>query len=599
MTFQNDIREQVFAKASVILTILAIIILNLSYFPGNILSWDVFGYYLILPQVFIYHDVLISDPGQLLGIIEQYNSTATFYQAMPAADGAMVMKYSLGMAVIYLPFFLAGHGFALISNFPADGYSLPYQAAILGGGMLYTIMGFLFLRSLLMRYLPDKVTAFTLILIYFGSNLLFHSSMYGTNAMSHNFLFGLYGAILWLSDTWQRNGKRGILILLAMACGMAILARPTELICLFIPLLLGLSSRKAIIVRIKRIFQNGDLILFAFVLALFGSIQLVYWKFTTGHFFFTSYGGNPAEGLDLLRPHIGPSLLSFRKGWFIYTPLALLAFTGMVPLFKERRELFLGLLVFLVLNIYLVSSWTNWWYAQSFGQRSYIPALAVLSLPLGFLLKWLSVNLKRLLPGIVVLTLVIILNLFQTWQYTRGIIHPDRMTAAYYLSVFGESRIPESADSLLLVDRSFDGEELFQHKERYHVTLDTTLDFGGGVTLDTAHRFSDLIRIPFRDLTKSDHAWIEGQAIIVNADTMDARNIHIIMHFNYKGRAYGYRGSDTDNTAISSKGEGMIRMEYLTPEVRRKQDRFISYVYYTGVGSVLVKSLNIKVYNRK
>jgi len=69
--------------------------MNLTFPPGNILSWDVFGYYLYLPFTFIYDDLGLAHQDVVLGIIEKYNNTATFYQAMKMPDDVWVMKYSM------------------------------------------------------------------------------------------------------------------------------------------------------------------------------------------------------------------------------------------------------------------------------------------------------------------------------------------------------------------------------------------------------------------------------------------------------------------------------------------------------------------------
>jgi len=50
----------------------------LKYPPGNILSWDVFGYYLYLPSAFIYEDPLLEDASYVDDIFKKYNNSSTF-----------------------------------------------------------------------------------------------------------------------------------------------------------------------------------------------------------------------------------------------------------------------------------------------------------------------------------------------------------------------------------------------------------------------------------------------------------------------------------------------------------------------------------------
>lgn len=574
---------------------LLIIIFNVSHLPLNILSWDVFGYYLVLPQVFIHHDLMIKDPTPIMEAISTYGSTSTFYQAFPSRDGMMVMRYSMGMGILYLPSFLIGHSIALIGNHPVDGYSLPYQYAVLGGGMVYLIAGFFFLRSVLRRYLSDLITAFVILIIYLGSNLLFHSSFYGSNAMSHNYLFALYGLILYLSERWHRTQSKRVFVLLFSICGLAILARPTELVCVLIPLLWGIGHPKDLTMRVKKWIKDGTLLKATAILLLIGSIQFIYWRVNTGHFINRNFLGNVGEGMDWLRPHLGASLFSFRKGWFTYTPIALVAIAGILYVYHKQRNLFLMLSVYLVLNIYLVSCWSNWWYAQSFGQRAYIPSLAVIALPLGFSLQWLGTNLKRLLPGIIVISLLLILNLFQTWQYIEGILQPDRMTASYYFEVFGETEIPDQADTLLLVDRTWSPDRNFDNRRHYQCILDTTLymqdTIGGG------RQFSKVFQWPFNEISEKDHMWVSLEAVIEPLTGASFDDIQIVIHMQRHGKAYAYE--TYNKIVLQDSAKIIIQGDYLSPELRRKSDKLKSYIYANGDNIYLARQLRLQFWERK
>jgi len=113
--------------------------------PGTeaTLSWDVMGYYLYLPAGLIYKD--LEKVAFKEEIIKKYNPTAGFYQAFKhEKSGNYVMKYSIGLAVLYSPFFLLGHAYALISDYPPDGFSLPYQIAISWGSLFIAFLGLWF-----------------------------------------------------------------------------------------------------------------------------------------------------------------------------------------------------------------------------------------------------------------------------------------------------------------------------------------------------------------------------------------------------------------------------------------------------------------------
>ena len=120
------------------------------------------------------------------------------------------------------------------------------------------------------------------------------------------------------------------------------------------------------------------------------SLQLIYFKYITGSFFYSDYSGNAGEGLDLFAPYTWEVLFSFRKGWLLYTPIMVFALLGFHSLYKRNRAIFWALLTYFIINLWFVSSWTCWWYAESFGQRALIPSYVVLGITLGYFLVGLK-----------------------------------------------------------------------------------------------------------------------------------------------------------------------------------------------------------------
>ena len=143
-------------------------------FPhNNPISYDVFGYYLYLPFTFIYHDLGLSNIEQLHQLMDTYEPSVTFYQATRGPLGFWIMKYSMGMAILYAPFFFLSHLFALFSAYPADGFSMPYQWGIIIGSTVYTLIGIFVLRKVLLKFfcffwvLIPYINACTRIFIFF------------------------------------------------------------------------------------------------------------------------------------------------------------------------------------------------------------------------------------------------------------------------------------------------------------------------------------------------------------------------------------------------------------------------------------------------
>src|ERR1043165_1551098 len=87
----------------------ALCFFNFFFFPANIISWDVFGYYMYLPMIFIYDNWGLQDTHILHSILEQYHNSSTLYQVYPTETGFWTMRYSMGMSIFYAPFFVLGH----------------------------------------------------------------------------------------------------------------------------------------------------------------------------------------------------------------------------------------------------------------------------------------------------------------------------------------------------------------------------------------------------------------------------------------------------------------------------------------------------------
>ncbi len=188
----------------------------------------------------------------------------------------------------------------------------------------------------------------------------------------------------------------------------------------------------------------------------------------TGNWFVWSYG---EEGFYWSNPQIVEVLFGFRKGWLVYTPLIVLGLFALPLIYKKNKEQFISLTFFLVVLIYIVSSWWNWFYGSSFGQRSFVDFYAIIAFLLAILLdsiyekKLLSIFTKTLIIGFVAL------NLFQSFQYKENIISSWDMTAKKYFATFG---VTEPHQVKIGGSRA-----ILPYNARIDLFLDTALNFGG------------------------------------------------------------------------------------------------------------------------
>jgi hypothetical protein len=325
-----------------------------------------------------------------------------------------------------LPFFLIGHWSAGALGYPQDGFSPPYQWAIAFGPLFYCILALFLLRRVLLRYFGDTATAITLVLIVLATNAIQYISV--DNAQTHGYLFALYALILWTTIKWHEMPRAKYAALIGGTIGLATIARPTEAIMLFIPLLWNTPTKAD--AKAKWALVRAHRKQFAWV-AVFGllalSPQLIYWKTVTGSWVF-----DVGSKWDFLNPH-WRVLIGWEKGWFIYTPITMFFIAGLF--FMCDRPWRKSVITFTLLNIWIITAWHDWRYGGSYSARALVQCYPVLALPFAALIER-AINTRWKLPFLAVCTYLLFVNLFQIRQYNNGIIKYDGMTRKDYWSVY-------------------------------------------------------------------------------------------------------------------------------------------------------------------
>jgi hypothetical protein len=442
MKYKTHLKKTSLFIAGLFLLISIIVVINTGKWKtGAYVNWDICGYHLYNPAVVIYSDL------QKIGFYQQLDSiyhftpgSYSFQGTTHYESGNAVLKFTCGVALFQLPFFLVAHAWTSLGDtFPADGFSPPYQLAIVLSSILFAFLGLLILRKFLLLYFNEMAVAFSLLIIAFGTNFFLYTSLHP--GLSHIYLFFLYSVVLFASQKWHTKPTPKYSIILGLAIGWAVLSRPTDIMLVLIPMLWNTFPAKLRNEKWQLIKHNIPLLLLiAGCVFIPGSLQLFYWKYVTGNWLFYSY---PGEGFNFLNSEIWKGLFSFRKGWFIYTPLAFIGITTLFASFSQRRHWFYALpvTVYFVLTIYLVFSWHQWYYGGSFGCRPLLQSLALLGYPLALLFSYLARRSKKLLIPLILISLMGIgLNLYQTWQYHTTVIHWCDMSKDYYWRVFLKPR---------------------------------------------------------------------------------------------------------------------------------------------------------------
>ncbi|XZF15556.1 ArnT family glycosyltransferase [Chitinophagaceae bacterium MMS25-I14] len=363
---------------------------------------DSLGYYLYLPCTFIYHN--LDDVSTL-----PWDKEIRYFVLMYAADikknnltplGKPLNQYTCGVAIMELPFFLAGHAWEKINHRPANGFSDTYENFIIAGDILYALFGLVLIYSILRRYFGSLTSVLTVCILWLGTNLFWFSLLQA--GMSHVPLFFLYALLLWLSIKITERPKAFLFILIGLITGLITLMRPTDIICALIPLLYGVYNRETLKVKMQFLYRHRLLLILtalAFIVPLIP--QLLYWKHMSGHYLYYSYGN---QQFDWTHPHIFLGLFSYKNGWLAYSPVMYFALAGLL-LIKSIRNYFWLLYTILPLYIYIIYSWYCYNYINGLGSRPMIHMLPLLAIPLAAVLHFISTRKAwlRLTAGVIIL----------------------------------------------------------------------------------------------------------------------------------------------------------------------------------------------------
>lgn len=388
--------------------------------PNRQFVSDVNQYYSYLPATIIHGD---------LDFNFKHN-----YWLIPTPTGKRVPKGTAGMSMMYLPSFLVGHTIALIQDkYPEDGYSKPYTKANRFGSLLYVFLGIYFVFKSLLFFGSRLAAYLSTIAVFFATNYFFYST--GLSEMPHSYLFFLFSFIIFQTLQWHKDKANKRIYYLALAAGLCTLIRPTDGIMVLFPLLYGIKDKASFIEKKNLLLAHKKALIIGVCLFMVPILpQLIFWKIQAGQFLFFSYGGN--EGFFFNNPKILEVLFSFRNGLFSYSPILLFAVVGIILFRKNHKQLILPVTLILLVNLYLISCWWSWWFGGAFGMRAmvqYYPLFAI-----GLVVFFDRLFKKKLFKIIIPVGVILFstLNIIQTMQFKRAIIHWDGMNAKVYKMIF-------------------------------------------------------------------------------------------------------------------------------------------------------------------
>lgn len=369
---------------------------------------DGYNYYLYASSWVVYHDVTLE------AVARDWNGGAyPDFAGMVRWPGTnhWLNRHPIGVAVLMLPFIVVADLLTRWSNFPRDGYSFYYQHAAALAGLVYFLAGLAILRRTLLRRFTPAVTLATLVAMTFGTDL-FHYAVYD-GTFSHAFSFALVCTLVELTDRWWDEPQRWHAVVLGIVCALVVLVRHTNAVFLLLVPFWHVD-RLGDLARRRR-----DLVTLAGVATVVAAPQLVYYKWVTHAWIVNAYALQ-GLGFTFLSPHLVGALVSTQRGLLFWAPVLLSAVAGLFVARGWAREVRPAAAIVLLLDAWLIASWSEWQYGASYGHRAFIDGFGVLAIFMASCFAWIASR-PRLVPvaagAIALATLLSVAQMIQYWLH--------------------------------------------------------------------------------------------------------------------------------------------------------------------------------------
>ena len=219
----------------IIAVVLTFTVFHLSRWEDRtVLRSDMYEYYAYLPAALIHQDLefdfIYTTPGDEKREIPLFT----------APNGGLVLKMTMGVALLEAPFFLLAHWTAKSAHINANGYSWIYHFFMAISALFYAIWAIFLQRKLLLRYFTEGAVSLTLLAIFVGTNLFYYTTSEGS--MSHVYSFFLFTVFIAQSIRWIEEYKWHQAFFTGLSLGLIVLIRPVNGIVILIPMLRKISS---------------------------------------------------------------------------------------------------------------------------------------------------------------------------------------------------------------------------------------------------------------------------------------------------------------------------------------------------------------------
>lgn len=391
---------------------------------------DASGYYVYEPMWFLYGN----NPNLFPDSVE-VNTGYGFH--FDNEKNKVITKYPSGVAILQSPFFLASHFLAPHLGFEPNGFSKIYSYGLYVAGVIYCCLGLFLLSSFLMRYFSSIVSLFSPLLFLISSNLFYYSI--DNPGMSHVYSFFLFSCVVYITPLLiqKTNFKNFFLFFLCIV--LITLTRPTNCIIAVFPLFYSIADKAQFFARLGMLLKPKVSWISALILSSGVAIpQLYYWYETTGSLLTYSY--RDEHFIYWNEPKFIEVWFSTKNGLFLYTPVIIISFIGIIIMLKreyQRKWESLFIVSLFVVVSYICASWWCWWFGCAFGARSFVEYYAFLVIPLAYIINEFICHRIYLYRFVLLLFIVICCYVYMDMEYYYdGCFYGETWDFTTYLKLF-------------------------------------------------------------------------------------------------------------------------------------------------------------------
>jgi hypothetical protein len=422
---------------------LGVLLLLLIALPSLVLQWragvpridaDGVEYYAHLRSLYFDRDVSFANEFTHFGIADRWDKTNL------TSTGLRRTNFSVGPALLWMPFYAGGDVIARIKGDVQDGYSPWHIRAVCLGSLFYAVAGLMLTFGWALRLFDRSAAFWASVVAFYGTFVAWYAVYEATVSHAMSFCIAAVCLRIW----W--DGRERLTVARALALGLAIGlcadVRWQNGVLLLLPAytcLLGLRRDAA------GSLKAGSALLAGFIVGVLP--QLLVFKAIFGEYLLPY----PVQGRDYLRlgrPRLLETFFSSRHGLLFWTPVLWLSFIGLVALAWSRRQVWLAILAVVALMTWVNAASADWWAGGSFSNRrfdSVMPLLALgMAVSLERIMEWARRHPVRVI-GVLGAALSLWNGLFME-TYKRGGIPRDdtvsfadvtRLNAEQFSALFG------------------------------------------------------------------------------------------------------------------------------------------------------------------